>query len=144
LEKSVVKNISKTLPQYISVSGRMPLRDLDGIITLNGRFYERHHDGVPTIDPDQHRLMLHGLVDRPMIFTMGGLGLYPQHEWAVARGRDPRRQDAQRDQDAEPLHVHRRFPTGRQASGVRGGAADISNGAYPESDMDLTAMVRLG
>jgi sulfane dehydrogenase subunit SoxC len=59
---------------------RTPLRDLDGIITPNGRFYERHHGGVPTIDPDEHRLLLHGLVDRPMIFTMGGLGLYPQHE----------------------------------------------------------------
>src|SRR4029077_18783235 len=29
-----------------------------------------HHGGVPTIDPAQHRLMLHGLVDRPQIFTM--------------------------------------------------------------------------
>ena len=61
-EKGVVKNISKTLPQYISASGRTPLQDLDGIITPNGLFYERHHGGVPTIDPAQHRLMLHGMV----------------------------------------------------------------------------------
>jgi sulfane dehydrogenase subunit SoxC len=50
-EKSVVKNISKDLPQYLSASGRTPLQDLDGIITPNGLFYERHHGGVPAIDP---------------------------------------------------------------------------------------------
>jgi sulfane dehydrogenase subunit SoxC len=76
-EKDVVKNISKNLPQYISASGRTPIGDLDGIITPNGLFYERHHGGVPAIDPDQHRLMLHGLVDRPMIFTMEDLRRFP-------------------------------------------------------------------
>lgn len=76
-EKGVIKNISKTLPQYLSASGRTPLQDLDGIITPNGLFYERHHGGVPTIDPSQHRLMLHGLVDRPMIFTMDDVKRFP-------------------------------------------------------------------
>jgi sulfane dehydrogenase subunit SoxC len=76
-EKGVVKNISKTLPQYISASGRTPLQELDGIITPNGLFYERHHGGVPTIDPAQHRLMLHGLVDRPMVFTMEDIRRFP-------------------------------------------------------------------
>ena len=52
-EKDVVKNISQNLPQYLSASGRTPLQDLDGIITPNGLFYERHHGGVPTIDPAQ-------------------------------------------------------------------------------------------
>ena len=50
-EKGVVKNIPANLPQYLSASGRTPLQDLDGIITPNGLFYERHHGGVPTIDP---------------------------------------------------------------------------------------------
>lgn len=76
-EKGVIKNISKTLPQYLSASGRTPLQDLDGIITPNGLFYERHHGGVPAIDPSQHRLMLHGLVDRPMIFTMDDVKRFP-------------------------------------------------------------------
>ena len=76
-EKNVVKNISKKLPQYLSASGRTPLQDLDGIITPNGLFYERHHGGVPTIDPEQHRLMLHGLVDRPLIFTMEDIRRFP-------------------------------------------------------------------
>ncbi|MCA1457933.1 sulfite dehydrogenase [Bradyrhizobium sp. BRP22] len=76
-EKGVIKNISKTLPQYLSASGRTPLQELDGIITPNGLFYERHHGGVPTIDPAQHRLMLHGLVDRPLIFTMDDIRRFP-------------------------------------------------------------------
>lgn len=76
-EKNVVKNISKTLPQYLSASGRTPLQDLDGIITPNGLFYERHHGGVPTIDPAEHRLILHGLVDKPLIFTMDDLRRFP-------------------------------------------------------------------
>ena len=76
-EKGVVKNIPKNLPQYLSASGRTPLQDLDGIITPNGLFYERHHGGVPTIDPAQHRLMLHGLVDKPLIFTMDDIRRFP-------------------------------------------------------------------
>ncbi|NEU95983.1 sulfite dehydrogenase [Bradyrhizobium uaiense] len=76
-EKGVIKNISKTLPQYISASGRTPLQELDGIITPNGLFYERHHGGVPTIDPAEHRLMLHGMVDRPLVFTMEDIRRFP-------------------------------------------------------------------
>ncbi len=76
-EKNVVKNIPKDLPQYLSASGRTPLQDLDGIITPNGLFYERHHAGVPIIDPAQHRLMLHGLVERPLIFTVDDIRRFP-------------------------------------------------------------------
>jgi sulfane dehydrogenase subunit SoxC len=76
-EKDVVKNIPTNLKQYLSASGRTPLQDLDGIITPNGLFYERHHGGVPTIDPAQHRLMLHGLVDKPLIFTMNDIRRFP-------------------------------------------------------------------
>jgi sulfane dehydrogenase subunit SoxC len=76
-EKSVIKNIPRDLRQYLSASGRTPLQDLDGIITPNGLFYERHHGGVPAIDPAQHRLMLHGLVDKPLIFTIDDIRRFP-------------------------------------------------------------------
>ena len=39
-----------------------PLQNLFGIITPSGLHFERHHAGVPDIDPHQHRLMIHGLV----------------------------------------------------------------------------------
>ncbi|WP_458127689.1 hypothetical protein [Pseudomonas sp. Z2-11] len=35
-----------------------PLQELDGIITPNGLFYERHHAGVPEINPAEHRLLI--------------------------------------------------------------------------------------
>ncbi|MGZ5875714.1 MAG: sulfite dehydrogenase [Bradyrhizobium sp.] len=76
-EKGVVKNVLKNLRQNLSASARTPLGDLDGVITPNGLFYERHHGGVPTIDPDQHRLMLHGLVDKRLIFSMEEIRRFP-------------------------------------------------------------------
>jgi len=69
-EDHVVRNVPKNAKQYISSASRTPLVDLDGIITPSGLFYERHHGGVPVIDPAQHRLMVHGLVKNPMVFTV--------------------------------------------------------------------------
>jgi DMSO/TMAO reductase YedYZ molybdopterin-dependent catalytic subunit len=55
-----------------------PLQDLDGIITPNGLFFERHDARRPDVDPDQHRLMIHGLVERPLILTMKDIVRFPQ------------------------------------------------------------------
>ncbi len=78
-EKDVVRHLRPTDKQYFSSSTRSPLQELDGIITPNGLFYERHHNGIPTIDPDQHRLMVHGLVDNPLLFTVEQIRRYPSH-----------------------------------------------------------------
>ena len=56
---------------------RTPLQDSVGILTPSSLHYERHHAGVPRIDPAQHRLLIHGLVDRPLIFTMDDLKRLP-------------------------------------------------------------------
>jgi sulfane dehydrogenase subunit SoxC len=53
-----------------AASTRAPLQDSYGIITPSSLHFERHHSGVPTIDPAEHRLLLHGMVDRPLILTM--------------------------------------------------------------------------
>jgi len=76
-EGKVVRNVAPNLPQYISASSRTPLQDLDGIITPNGLFYERHHGGIPSIDAASHRLLLHGLVKRPLLFSMNELRRFP-------------------------------------------------------------------
>ncbi|MCX7297911.1 MAG: sulfite dehydrogenase [Hyphomicrobiales bacterium] len=55
-----------------------PLHELDGIITPNGLCFERHHSGIAEIDPDDYRLILHGLVDRPLIFTLENLKRLPR------------------------------------------------------------------
>ena len=54
-----------------------PLQHLHGIITPNGLHFERHHAGVPAIDPDRHRLAIHGLVERPLVLTMDDLVRMP-------------------------------------------------------------------
>lgn len=50
-----------------------PLHELDGIITPSGLCFERHHSGIAEVDPTKHRLMVHGLVDKPMVFTVEDL-----------------------------------------------------------------------
>jgi sulfane dehydrogenase subunit SoxC len=54
-----------------------PLHRLEGTITPNGLHFERHHNGVPRIDPAQHRLYLHGLVKTPLSFGIDDLLRYP-------------------------------------------------------------------
>lgn len=54
-----------------------PLHLLEGTITPNGLHYERHHNGVPQIDPSQHRLLIHGLVKNPSFFSIENLLRYP-------------------------------------------------------------------
>ena len=54
-----------------------PLQDLEGTITPNGLHFERHHNGVPEIDPEQHQLLIHGLVDKSLLFEVEDLLRYP-------------------------------------------------------------------
>lgn len=57
---------------------RTPLQYLDGMITPNGLHFEVDHNGIPDIDPDQHRFLIHGLVQRPLLFTLEALERYPR------------------------------------------------------------------
>lgn len=54
-----------------------PLADLHGTLTPNALFYEVHYGGIPAIDPAEHRLMVHGLVEQPMLFTMDDIKRFP-------------------------------------------------------------------
>ncbi len=76
-EKSVARRPREPLPFPTSGSILTPLQDLDGIITPNGLHYIRSHAGTPQIDPDRHRLLIHGLVDRPLSFAMDDLMRFP-------------------------------------------------------------------
>lgn len=55
-----------------------PWHELDGIITPNGLCFERHHGGAPDVDPADHRLMVHGLVEKPLIFSMSDVLRMPR------------------------------------------------------------------
>jgi sulfane dehydrogenase subunit SoxC len=77
-ESKVTRTSLRTQPGTTgSGASRTPLEALEGMITPSGLHFERHHSGVPEIDPAQHRLLLHGLVKRPLIFTIDGLMRYP-------------------------------------------------------------------
>jgi sulfane dehydrogenase subunit SoxC len=54
-----------------------PLDRLEGTITPGSLHFERHHTGIPEIDPGQHRLLIHGLVRRPLEFSLDALARYP-------------------------------------------------------------------
>jgi sulfane dehydrogenase subunit SoxC len=54
-----------------------PLQESSGIITPNGLFFSRCHGGVAHIDPNEHRLMITGLVEKPLVLTMKQLKRYP-------------------------------------------------------------------
>jgi sulfane dehydrogenase subunit SoxC len=54
-----------------------PLERGHGIITPSGLHFERHHGGIPTIDPSRHTLIVHGMVERPTKYTMADLKRLP-------------------------------------------------------------------
>jgi sulfane dehydrogenase subunit SoxC len=56
---------------------RTPLHLLEGTITPAGLHFERHHNGVPDIDPARHELFIHGMVKRPLAFSLETLMRYP-------------------------------------------------------------------
>jgi len=77
-EASVVRRQSPGLTRTAQSSVAFtPLQSLFGIITPSGVHFERHHAGVPDIAPDQHRLIVHGLVREPRIYTMDDLVRFP-------------------------------------------------------------------
>ena len=53
------------------------MQSLNGIITPNGLFFERFHAGRVDVDPRQHRLLIHGLVERPLVLTMDDIVRFP-------------------------------------------------------------------
>ena len=64
-EKNVVRRLREARATDTEAFSVTPLQNLHGIITPNGLVFERHHAGVPEIAPAEHRLLVHGLVDRP-------------------------------------------------------------------------------
>jgi sulfane dehydrogenase subunit SoxC len=76
LEKSA-RSFGASSVAVTTGSSRTPLQDLYGIITPSSLHFERHHSGVPAIDPARHELLLHGLVERPLKFSMDELRRLP-------------------------------------------------------------------
>ena len=70
-----------TPARYLSSTASWsPLGDQLGVITPSALHYERHHAGVPNIDPATHSLLIHGLVQRPLEFTLDDVMRFPVAE----------------------------------------------------------------
>jgi sulfane dehydrogenase subunit SoxC len=69
---------ARTPTGLLAGSSLTPLQNLSGTITPSDLHFERHHAGVPAIDPATHRLIIHGLVDRPLSLTVEDIKRFPQ------------------------------------------------------------------
>ena len=77
-ESKVTRTFARSQPGTTGSGAiRTPLEALEGTITPSGLHFERSHSGVPDIDPEQHRLLVHGMVKRPLTFTIADLLRYP-------------------------------------------------------------------
>ena len=69
---------SRTPTGEVTGTSFTPLQDLTGTITPSDLHFERHHAGIPLLDPARHTLTVHGMVERPMSFTVEDLRRFPQ------------------------------------------------------------------
>lgn len=68
---------ARTPTGVITGSSYSPLQAFSGTITPSDLVFERHHGGVAMVDPARWRLLVHGLVERPMIFTLDDIKRLP-------------------------------------------------------------------
>ena len=76
-EKNAVLTLTNPAVRPGVQNGRTPHHLLNGMITPNGLHFVVSYGGPPDIDPDKHRLVIHGLVKRPLVFTLDALSRYP-------------------------------------------------------------------
>jgi len=76
-EKGVVRTLSNPNNELRNSHARTPHHLLQGTVTPNSLFFNICHSGLPDIDPAQHKLVIHGLVKQPMVYTAESLARYP-------------------------------------------------------------------
>jgi len=76
-ERDFIRTLTNPKAEIRESVARTPLHRLDGTITPNGLHYVVARGGVPDIDPNKHRLLIHGLVKQPLLFTVDALNRYP-------------------------------------------------------------------
>jgi sulfane dehydrogenase subunit SoxC len=76
-EKAAARTLSNPQGEPRTQHARTPHHLLQGTATPNGLHFTISHAGNPDIDPERHRLAIHGLVKRPLVFTLDALARYP-------------------------------------------------------------------
>lgn len=69
--------LKKELYGQMQTHSLTPIQSLHGIITPSDLHFERHHSGIPAIKGDQHELIIHGMVERPLKFSLQDLKRFP-------------------------------------------------------------------
>jgi sulfane dehydrogenase subunit SoxC len=64
-------------PNDLTSWSMTPLDKMLGNLTPSGLHFERHHGGIPTIDPARHMLFIHGMVDGARKFSIADLKRFP-------------------------------------------------------------------
>src|SRR5580658_7048372 len=77
-EKRVVRTVDNPKNEPGGSRSRTPHQLLKGTITPNGLHFTIMHAGIPDIDPAQHKLLIHGMVKQPLVFTLDALARYPK------------------------------------------------------------------
>ena len=108
-ERSPFEQPKRIAYRAARTSSHTPLQDLEGIITPSDLHFERHHGGVPDIDPSSYSLLIHGMVERPTVFTLADLKRFPPRsmirflECSGNGGRSYRAEGAEREMS--PQHA---------------------------------------
>jgi sulfane dehydrogenase subunit SoxC len=74
------RNVEWLTADTISSINFTPIHALDGTITPQGCAFERHHSGAIELRKEDYRLMINGLVDRPLIFSYWDLERLPREQ----------------------------------------------------------------
>ncbi|PFG64100.1 sulfur dehydrogenase subunit SoxC [Thioclava sp. ES.031] len=72
------RNVGWLTADTISSINFTPIHALDGTITPTGCAFERHHSGAIELKKEDYRLMINGLVDKPLVFTYEDLERFPR------------------------------------------------------------------
>ncbi len=75
--RSPFVHMARTPTGAIAGSSLAPLHLMHGTVTPTDLHFERHHAGVAMIDPARYKLLVHGLVQRPLVFTLDELKSFP-------------------------------------------------------------------
>ncbi len=77
-EAKVTRTLTNPKGEARVQNARTPLHLSQGTVTPNGLHFVVAQSGAPDIDPAKHRLVIHGMVKRPLMFTLDALERYPK------------------------------------------------------------------
>ena len=75
--RSKPEKLQKTVHGLMQTDANTPIHQLYGMLTPSDLHFERNHSGIPDIHPEDYQLLIHGLVDKNLKFTLSELRRFP-------------------------------------------------------------------